>query len=96
MRFIRRLMGQRVKRLPTALRLTTQQKTRLARLLHAFDMHDAGGGPREVTTEVLDSEQARLPSIEWKDSHARRAADRLIHDAIAQVNRGYLKLPRGR
>ena len=94
--FIRRLRGQRVKLLPNALRLTAQQKTRLVRLLHAFDIHDAGGGPREVATEVLYSEQARLPSIEWKDSQARRAANRLIHDAIAQVNRGYLKLLRGR
>lgn len=96
LRFIRRLRGERIKLLPSALRLTAQQKTRLMRLLQAFDIHDAGGGPRDVATEVLGSEQARLPSIEWKDSQARRAANRLIHDAIALVNRGYLKLLGGR
>jgi hypothetical protein len=96
LRFVRRLRGQRTKLLPTALRLTPQQKARLVRLLHAFDVHEAGGGPRDVASQVLDSRQARLPSVEWKDSQARRAANRLIHDAIALVNRGYLKLLRGR
>lgn len=90
------MRGQRIKLLPTALRLTPMQKTRLVRLLHAYDIHDAGGGPRDVATEVLASEQARLPSVEWKDSHSRRAANRLIHDATTLVNRGYLKLLRGR
>lgn len=96
LRFIRHLRGQRTQLLPAALRLTNQQRMRLIRLLHAFDIHDAGGGPREIAAEVLVSKQARLPSVEWKDSHARRAANRLIHDAIALVNRGYLKLLRGR
>ena len=96
LRFVRRLRGQRTNLLPTALRLTSQQKARLVRLLHAFDIHAAGGGPRDVASQILDSRQARLPSIEWKDSQARRAANRLIHDATALVNRGYLKLLRGR
>jgi hypothetical protein len=95
LRFIRRLRGQRTALLPTALRLTKQQKARLVRLLHAFDIHDAGGGPRDVAAEVLASEQAQLPSTEWKDSHARRAANRLIHDSIALVQRDYLKPLRG-
>lgn len=95
LRFARRLRGERVKLLPTALRLTPLQKSRLIQLLHAFDIHDAGGGPRDVAAEVLASEQAHLPSVEWKDSHARRKANRLIHDSIALVERGYLKLLRG-
>lgn len=95
LRFVRRLRGQRVKLLPAALRLTPQQKRRLAQLLHAFDIHELGGGPRDVADIVLRSEHARFPSIEWKDSHARRAANRLIHDSIALVERGYLKLLRG-
>lgn len=94
-RFVRRLLGERVKLLPTALRLTPLQRSRFIQLLHAFDIHDAGGGPREVAAEVLVSEQARLPSVEWKDSHARRKANRLIHDSMALVDRGYLKLLRG-
>ena len=43
-------------------------------------------------TEVARArEQAQLPSVEWKDSHARRTANRLIHDSIALVERGYLQ-----
>lgn len=94
-RFVRRLYGQRVKLLPPALRLTTMQRARLIRLLHAFDVHEAGGGARDVAEIVLRSDQANFPSVEWKDSHARRAANRLLHDSIALVQRGYLKLLRG-
>ena len=94
-RFVRRLGGQRIGFLPAALRLTAFQKRRLIQLLHAFDVHDSGGGPRDVAAEVLTSDHAQLPSIEWKDSHARRQANRLIHDSIALVERGYLKLLRG-
>ncbi|WP_317135208.1 DUF2285 domain-containing protein [Nguyenibacter vanlangensis] len=95
LRIVRRARGQAVKLLPTALRLTPLQRARLIQLLHAFDIRDAGGGPREVAAEVLSSDQARLPSVEWKDSHARRRANRLIHDATVLVERGYLKLLRG-
>ena len=87
--------GQRINLLPTALRLTSFQKRRLIQLLHAFDVHDAGGGPRDIAAEVLSSDHAQLPSVEWKDSHARRKANRLIHNSIALVERGYLKLLRG-
>lgn len=95
LRFARRLRGQPVKLLPAALRLTNLQKRRLVQLLHAFDVHALGGGPRDVAELVLHSEHARFPSVEWKDSHARRAANRLIHDSIALVQRDYLKLLRG-
>ena len=95
LRFFRRLSGQRISLLPTALRLTSFRKRRLIHLLHAFDVHDAGGGPREVAAQVLTSDHAQLPSVEWKDSHARRKANRLIRDSIALVEQGYLKLLRG-
>ncbi|MDA9392202.1 hypothetical protein WN73_16670 [Bradyrhizobium sp. CCBAU 45394] len=93
--FARRLAGQRSGLLPAALRLTSFQKRRLIQLLHAFDVHDLGGGPRDVAAKVLASEHAQRRSVEWKDSHARRKANRLIHDSIALVERGYLKLLRG-
>jgi hypothetical protein len=95
LRFARRLRGQPGKLLPAALRLTTQQKRRFVQLLHAFDIHALGGGPRDVAELVLRSEHARFPSVEWKDSHARRAANRLIHDSNALVQGDYLKLLRG-
>ena len=94
-RFIRKVGGQTIGLLPRALRLNTQRKRRLVQLLHAFDVHDMGGGPRDVAEIILRSDQAQLPSVEWKDSHARRAANRLIHDSIALVERGYLKFLRG-
>ncbi|WP_407186881.1 DUF2285 domain-containing protein [Bradyrhizobium centrosematis] len=93
--FARRLAGQRTGLLPAALRLTSFQKRRLIQLLHAFDVHDLGGGPRDVAAKVLASDHAHRRSVEWKDSHARRKANRLIHDSIALVERGYLKLLRG-
>lgn len=93
--FARRLAGQRSGLLPAALRLTSFQKRRLIQLLHAFDVHDFGGGPRDVAAKVLASDHAKRRSVEWKDSHARRKANRLIHDSIALVERGYLKLLRG-
>lgn len=95
-RFVRRLRGTPVKLLPTALRLTWLQRMRLIQLLHTFDVREAGGGPREVADLVLASKQAALPSVEWKDSAARRKAIRLIRDSVALVERNYLKLLSGR
>lgn len=95
-RFVHRLRGNPVKLLPAVLRLTSLQRTRLVQLLHAFDVREAGGGPRDVAELVLDSKQATLPSVEWKDSAARRKAIRLIRDSVALVERNYLKLLKGR
>jgi hypothetical protein len=94
-RFIRRLRGQTISLLPQALRLTTLRKRRLVQLLHAFDIHEEGGGPRDIAEQILRSDQAQLPSVEWKDSHTRRAANRMIHDSVALVERDYLQLLRG-
>ena len=89
---VRRLRGKRASLDAAGLRLTALQKTRLIQLLHAFDIKQDGGGARDVAREILASRQAALPSVEWKDCAARRKATRLIRDAAARVNRGYLKL----
>lgn len=94
-RLVRRLRGKPAGPIPRGLRLTTLQKARFIQLLQAHDIRSAGGGPREVAAEVLRSKQAGLRSIEWKDSAARRRAIRLLSDAKAYVNCGYLKLLRG-
>lgn len=96
LRLFRRLMGQRVALLPAALQLTQQQTTRLIQLLHAFDIHEAGGRARDVAANVLNADEASLPSVEWKDSAARRRALRLIKDSAELVKRGYLKILRGK
>jgi hypothetical protein len=96
LRFLRRLRGLRVALLPRALHLTSLQRARLIQLLLAHDVQELGGGPRDIAAEVIGSLQAALPSIEWKDSAARRHANRLIHDSLTLVNGGYLRLLRGK
>lgn len=75
--------------------LTTLQRRRLIHLLEAHDIHEAGGGPREIAAFVVRSSQARLPAVEWKDSAARRMANRLLRDAIGLVGGGYRALLTG-
>ncbi|MDR3436634.1 DUF2285 domain-containing protein [Telmatospirillum sp.] len=94
-RFLRRLLGQRVGLLPPKLRLTDFQRHRYIQLLRAADLYEEGGEPRDVAAQILRSRQAELPAIEFKDSAARKQADRLIKQSLALVNRGYLKLLRG-
>lgn len=94
-RFIRRLLGQHVGLLPPKLRLTEFQRHHYVQLLQAADLYEAGGEPRDVATQVLRSDQAALPAIEFKDSAARKRADRLIKESIRLVSRGYLKILRG-
>jgi hypothetical protein len=93
--FYRRLCGERTKLPPRAVQLTPMQRARLILLLRTFDFHQAGAGPREIAAALIDAKQAALPAIEWKSSAAHRKASRLIHDALALVNGGYLKLLRG-
>ena len=94
-RFIRRLSGQTIGLLPRALRLTTQRKRRLVQLLHAFDIHEHGRWPsrRRGKDPALGTGPTSIGRVER--SHARRTANRLIHDSIALVERGYLKFLRG-
>ena len=94
-RFIRRLLGQPVGLLPPKLRLTEVRRRHYIELLQAADLYDEGGEPRDVAARVLRSDQATLPAIEFKDSAARKRADRLIKEAVALVSRDYLKILRG-
>jgi hypothetical protein len=95
-RLYRRLRGKRAGLTPHALRLTALQRARVIHLLHTFDVRADGGGPRDVAVEVLNAaREASLPAIEWKSSAVRRNANRLIRDALALVNGGYLTLLRG-
>ena len=75
--------------------LTPLQRQRLVQLLKAHDIHEAGGGPRDIAAIVGRTGQARLPAVEWKDSAARRLANRLLREAIGLVGGGYLTLLAG-
>ncbi len=72
------------------------QRSRLIQLLLGHAVQELGGGPRDIATEALGSRQAAPLSLEWKDSAARRHANRLIRDSRALVNGGYLRLLHGK
>jgi hypothetical protein len=94
-RFIRRLLGHPIGLLPPKLRLTDLQRRHYVQLLQTADLYEEGGEPRDVAARVLRSEQATLPAIEFKDTAARKRADRLIKEAVAMVGHEYLKILRG-
>ncbi|GBQ91224.1 hypothetical protein AA23498_1123 [Acetobacter nitrogenifigens DSM 23921 = NBRC 105050] len=96
LRFLRRLRSHRVALLPRALQLTPLQRARQIQLLLAFDIQEAGGSQRDIAIATGRSWQATFPSVEWKNTAARRFADRLIHDAENRVSGGYLDFLRGR
>jgi len=94
-RFFRRFFDSRVGLLPPKLRLTDYQRRRYIQLLQTADLAEEGGEPRDVAAQILRSPQAALPAIEFKDSAARKQADRLIKQSRALVSSGYLTLLRG-
>jgi hypothetical protein len=90
-----RRRGGRSPAAPNKTALTPLQRRRLVQLLKAHDIHEAGGGPRDIAAFVVRSSQARLAAVEWKDSAARRMANRLLRDAIGLVGGGYRRLLAG-
>ncbi|MFG1374238.1 DUF2285 domain-containing protein [Xanthobacter oligotrophicus] len=94
-RLARRLQGRPAGPLPRALQLTRQRRARLILLLHALDFRLRGAELRGIAAALIDPDHAALPAIEWKSSATRRKANRLVHDAVALMNHGYLKLLRG-
>ncbi|WP_227672320.1 DUF2285 domain-containing protein [Komagataeibacter sp. FXV3] len=95
LRFLRRQRGQRVALLPRALQLTPLQRARQIMLLLAFDIHEAGGTTRDIAVAANRSWQAGLPAVEWRNTAARRHAERLLLDAENRVRGGYLDFLRG-
>ncbi|GBQ09934.1 MULTISPECIES: DUF2285 domain-containing protein [Acetobacteraceae] len=96
LRFFRRQRGQRVGLLPRALQLTPLQRARQILLLLAFDIHEAGGTVRDIAIAANRSWQADLPAVEWRNTAARRHAERLLLDARNRVKGGYLDFLRGK
>ena len=79
--------------LPRSLQLTKRYRDRLVLMLHALDMSRGHASYREITA-ALFGEKAVLEHG-WKTLPVRGRTIRLVHDAKAMVDRGYLKLLRG-
>jgi hypothetical protein len=80
--------------IPQSQALTAQQRKRLIQMLLALDGHFSQASYREIASALFD------PSVTtekgWKTHPIRARTIRLVNDAIKMVNRGYLKLLRGR
>ncbi len=74
--------------------LTAQHRKRLIQMLLALDGHFSQASYREIASALFG------PSVTtekgWKTHPIRARTIRLVNDAIKMVNRGYLKLLRGR
>jgi len=79
---------------PQSQALTAQQRKRLTQMLLALDGHFSQASYREIASALFG------PSVTtekgWKTHPIRARTIRLVNDAIKMVNRGYLKLLRGR
>lgn len=80
--------------IPPDTRLTRQQRTRLRRMLQAFDGHRAGATQQEIAQALLNI--GHLDRDEWQASSARHAVKSLLRDARSMVAGGYRKLLRHR
>jgi hypothetical protein len=80
--------------IPQSQALTSQQRKRLTQMLLALDGHFSQASYREIASALFG------PSVTtekgWKTHPIRARTIRLVNDAIKMVNRGYLKLLRGR
>jgi hypothetical protein len=74
--------------------LTAQQRRRLILMLRSLEGHLSKASYREIASAIFDSGVAREKA--WKTRPIRAQTIRLVNDAMKMVNRGYLKLLRGR
>jgi hypothetical protein len=74
--------------------LTAQQRKRLILMLRSLEGHLSKASYREIASALLDPRVAREKA--WKTHPIRAQTIRLVNDAMKMVNRGYLKLLRGR
>ncbi len=93
-RFHRLLAERLASSLPPAQRLTPQQRTRLIQMLRALDGRSSDATYREIASVIFGPSATTEKG--WKTHPVRGRTIRLVNDAITMVNRGYLKLLRGR
>jgi len=93
-RLHRLITNKKVGQPPNSYMLTAQQRKRLSLMLNALDGHISQASYREIASALFDSSVAREKG--WKTHPIRARTIRLVQDAMKMVNRGYLKLLRGR
>jgi hypothetical protein len=91
LRFHRHLSGERAGPPPRRLDLTPMRRQRLI-LMRAFDGHLAGASYREIAAVLLDPAIRAMTARDWKVSAPHSRVYRLVKDAFALVNGGYLRL----
>jgi hypothetical protein len=79
---------------PVDMRLTAQHRTRLIQMLRALDGRLSDATYREIASYIFGPGPPRETG--WKTHPVRAQTIRLVKNAITIVNRGYLKLLRGR
>jgi hypothetical protein len=88
------ITDKKVGPLPQSHMLTAQQRKRLILMLLALDGHLSKASYREIASALFDVGVAKEKG--WKTHPIRAKTIRLVKDAMKMVNRGYLKLLRGR
>jgi len=78
---------------PRSMLLTKRHRDRLVSMLRALDMHRAEHSYREIAATLFGEKAASERG--WKTLPLRGQTIRLVQDANAIVNGGYLKLLRG-
>ncbi len=79
---------------PQSHMLTAQQRKRLILMLLALDGHLSKASYREIASALFGD--GATSEKGWKTHPIRGKTIRLVNNAIKMVNRGYLKLLRGR
>jgi hypothetical protein len=93
-RFNRMIAGECGQASAEDTRLTAQHRRRLIQMLRALDGRLSDATYREIASYIFGPDPARETG--WKTHPVRAQTIRLVKDAIKIVNRGYLKLLRGR
>lgn len=92
---LRRLLdGKQVGPPPRVLQLTLRHRKRLIQMLSALDGHLSAATYREIASCIFGATAANETG--WKTLPVRAQTIRLVKDAAAMMNRGYLRLLRGR
>ena len=94
LRFHRLLKDNNAGPPPRALQVTPRHRKRLIQMLRALDGHLSDATYREIASVIFGPKAAREAG--WKTLPVRAQTIRLVKDAIAMMNRGYLNFLRGR